>query len=164
METVIRVAFVYVFVLFALRVVGKREFGQLTPFDLVTLLLIPDLVTQALLWEDYSMTNAVIALCTLFTLVFMTSVLTHLSRRSQEIIEGTPTVLVHDGRFIERNMNQQRVPPEEVYAELRKAGLERLDEALWVILETDGRISVVPKRDQDGGAATPEERGEDRAA
>ena len=49
METVIRVAFVYVFVLLALRVVGKREFGQLTPFDLVTLLLIPDLVTQALL-------------------------------------------------------------------------------------------------------------------
>src|SRR5690606_36529224 len=113
METVIRVAFVYVFVLFALRVVGKREFGQLTPFDLVTLLLIPDLVTQALLREDYSMTNAVIVLCILFTLRFLTSVLKYLSRRPQEIIERTPTELVHEGRIIERNMNQQRDPPEE---------------------------------------------------
>ncbi len=71
-------------------------------------------------------------------------------------------MLVHDGRFIEQNMNQQRVPPEEVYAELRKAGLERLEEALWVILETDGRISVVPKRDQ--GMAPAEAPGEERAA
>src|SRR5690606_6958714 len=141
---------------------GKREVVQLAPCDLLTPLPTPDLATPALPREDSSMTNAIIALCTLFTLVFLTSVITHLSRRSHAIIEGTPAVLVHDGRFIEQNMNQQRVPPEEVYAELRKAGLERLEEALWVILETDGRISVVPKRDQ--GMAPAEAPGEERAA
>ena len=61
METVIRVAIVYVFLMAALRFLGKREFGQLSPFDLVVLLMIPELVSQALVREDFSLTNAIVA-------------------------------------------------------------------------------------------------------
>ena len=71
----LRVALIYVFILLGMRVVGKREFAQLSPSELVSLLMIPELVSQALSHEDYSLTNALIGVCTLLLLVFVTSVL-----------------------------------------------------------------------------------------
>ncbi len=158
METVVRVAVLYVFLMLALRVLGKREFSELTPFDLVTLILIPDLVQQALIREDYSMTNALIALCTLFSLVYATSLVSHLSRRMENVLGGEPTVLVHHGRFIEEHMNQQRITPAEIYSELRRVGLERIEQVKWVILEPDGRISVIPVRQEELGQSSERHR------
>jgi uncharacterized membrane protein YcaP (DUF421 family) len=149
METVVRVAVLYLFLMLVLRVMGKREFSELTPFDLVTLILIPDIVQQALIREDYSMTNALVALCTLFTLVFATSLLSHLSKRMENVLGGEPTVLVYQGRFIEDHMNHQRITPAEIYSELHRVGLETIDQVKWVILEPDGRISIIPVRRED---------------
>ena len=149
METVVRVAVLYLFLMLALRVMGKREFSELTPFDLVTLILIPDIVQEALIREDYSMTNALVALCTLFTLVFATSLLSHLSKRMESVLGGEPTVLVYRGRFIEDHMNHQRITPDDIYSELRRVGLERIEQVKWVILEPDGRISVIAVRQED---------------
>ncbi|HEY8483083.1 MAG TPA: YetF domain-containing protein [Longimicrobiales bacterium] len=135
---------------------GKREFSELTPFDLVTSILIPDIVQEALIREDFSMTNALIALCTLFSLVFATSLVSHLSRRQETVIGGAPTVLVHQGRFIEDQMNRQRITPDEVYSELRKVGLERIEQVKWAILEPDSRISFIPAS-QEGTPERPSE-------
>lgn len=145
METVLRVAILYLFILVGLRVLGKREFSQMSPMELVALLLIPEIASQGLIREDFSVTNAMIGVATLFVLVFANSFLTHLSRRFEEVVEGTPTVLVHDGRFAEANLNKERISPEEVYSELHKVGLERIDQVRWAILEGDGKIAVVPK-------------------
>lgn len=144
METVVRVAVIYVFVLVALRVLGKREFSQLTPFDLVILLLIPELAQQSMVREDFSITNALIGLSTLFTLVLITSVLSHLSSKAESLLSGTPTVLVSDGRILEDHLNSERVPPTEIYGEMHKVGLSDLSQVRWAILETDGKISFVP--------------------
>lgn len=143
METVLRVAITYVVILAGFRVMGKRELSQLSPFELVTLLLIPEIFAQAIIGEDFSMTNALVAFTTLLSLVFLTSVLAHVSRRFGAVIEAGPSVLVANGRMIERNMNRERITPEELHSELRMSGLEELSQVKWAILEADGKISVV---------------------
>jgi uncharacterized membrane protein YcaP (DUF421 family) len=143
METVIRVVAIYLFLMVALRVMGKREFSQMAPFELVTLLMIPELVAQALVREDFSLTNAVVAVCTLLTMVLLTSILAFRSRTLGKIIEGEPAVLVQHGLLVPGNMALERIPPEEVVSAMHNAGLERLAQIKWAVLETDGKISVV---------------------
>ena len=148
METVIRVLVIYIAILVGLRVLGKREFGQLSPLELITLLLIPDLVVQGVIQSDFSMTNSLVALTTLLSLVFFTSLLSHRFKRIEKLIGGEPTLLVAKGKFLERNMNRERIAPDEIFNEMHKAGLERLRQVRWAILETDGRIAIVPEGDQ----------------
>lgn len=146
MESVLRVAFVYFLLMVTLRLLGKRELGRMSPFELVLLMLIPELFSQALVREDFSMTNATIAFLTLVSLVFATSLMAHRFPAVGQVISGRPSVLVADGRFVETNMNRERVQPDEVYAELRKAGFDDIGAARWVVLEDDGKVSVVPLR------------------
>lgn len=144
METVIRVAVVYVFLMAALRFLGKREFGQLSPFDLVVLLMIPELVSQALVREDFSLTNAIVAVSTLMTLVFLTSLLSHRFPAVDKVISGESAVLVQHGALVPEAMNRERVNPGEVLDAVHTAGLEAMEQVKWAILGTDGRISVIP--------------------
>lgn len=144
METVARVAFVYILLMVTLRVIGKRELGRLSPFELVLLMLIPEIFAQALMREDFSMTNAVIAFCSLVLLVFLTSLAAHRFRGMERVLAGEPAVIASGGRFLQEAMNRERVQPDEVYAELRKAGFERLSDAKYIVLEDDGKMSIVP--------------------
>src|SRR5256714_15479902 len=114
METVLRVAFVYLLVWACFRVLGKRELTQMSPFELVTLLFIPQLFSRALTRQDYSMTNAVIGSTTLFTLVFLTSVMTYRFRWLSRIMQARPTVLVSRGSIIEEHLNRERIGPEDI--------------------------------------------------
>lgn len=143
METVLRVALIYAFVFAGIRIMGKREFGQLAPMELLSLLLVPEILAQGLLREDFSLTNGLIGVSTLFLLVYLTSTATHVSKRFESVAESPPTVLAHHGRLIERNLNRERVSPDEVYGEIRKQGLERIEQVRWAVLESDGKISVV---------------------
>jgi uncharacterized membrane protein YcaP (DUF421 family) len=78
--------------------------------------------------------------------VVRTSLLAHRFRTLERFLSGTPTVLASNGRFLDEHMNEERVQPEEVYAELRKAGFEKLSDAKWIVLEDDGKLSIVPIR------------------
>ena len=149
METVTRVIVIYLFIMIGLRVLGKREFGQLSPLELVTLLLIPEIVAQGLVREDFSLTNAIIGISTLFGLVFLTSLVMQHSRKAEEVITGKPTLLVYDGNLIAENMNRERITPDEIYTELHKAGLFKLSQVRWVILESDGKLAVIPKEGEE---------------
>jgi len=144
MEIVLRIAFIYFFLMIALRLMGKRELSKMSAFELVMLMLIPELFNQAAVKEDHSMTAAVIATATLLTLVILTSVVSHLSKRVHEVVSGTPTVLVKGGRYVEKNMNRERIAPDELLAEMHKAGYQELEQIKWAILEDDGKISLVP--------------------
>jgi uncharacterized membrane protein YcaP (DUF421 family) len=144
MDTIARVVVIYVFLLVAMRVVGKREFGQLGPFDLVVLLLIPEMLTDALTSGDPSLTNGLIGVATLLTLVFLTSLLAYRSKAAGRALEGSPTVLVQHGFLVPRHLDCERVTPDEVLAAMHESGLERMEQVKWAILGTDGRISVVP--------------------
>jgi uncharacterized membrane protein YcaP (DUF421 family) len=144
METVIRVFLFYVLILLGLRVMGKREFSQLSPLELVTLLLIPELVQQSVVRDDMSVVNGIIGLATLFAIVFISSLLEHHSKTFQKMVGGSPTVLVAHGEFVPDVMNRERVSPDEIYTEMHKAGLAELSEVKWAIMESDGQIAIVP--------------------
>jgi uncharacterized membrane protein YcaP (DUF421 family) len=149
METVFRVAIIYLFLMFALRIMGKREFGQLSPLELVTLLLIPELVSQALLREDFSITNAIIAMTTLFTMVFLTSLVMQRSKKAERAIAGEPTVLVYHGKLVPEHLHKERVTESELFSEMHKSGLDRLEQVRWAILESDGKIAIIPEDSGD---------------
>ncbi|NIM41133.1 MAG: DUF421 domain-containing protein [Hydrogenophaga sp.] len=143
MDTVARVTVIYLVVLLGLRVLGKREFGQLSPLELVSLLMIPEIVSQALIGSDYSLTTGLTGLCTLLVLVFLTSLLVQRFERVGRLVSGDPTVLVYEGRFLVDAMNRMRVTPDEVFTEMHKTGLEALSEVKWAILEPDGSIAIL---------------------
>ena len=146
METVIRVVIVYALVWACFRILGKRELTQMSPFELATLLLIPQLFSRALTRQDYSMTNAIIAATTLCTLVFITSAMSYRIRGFARIVQARPTVLVQRSTLIEEHLNRERIAPEDIFSAMHKVGLERLDQVEWAILESDGRIALIPAR------------------
>jgi uncharacterized membrane protein YcaP (DUF421 family) len=151
METVVRIILIYVFLMVALRLMGKREFGELAPFDFVVLLLIPEMFSQAMVREDFSLTNALIAVSTLLSLVFMTSLLNYRFPRFGKVVAGEPAVLVRHGCLVAKTLDRERVAPGEVLDAMHAAGLHRMEEVRWAILETDGRITVIPWEPAGGG-------------
>jgi len=144
MEIVLRIALIYLFLMVVLRLMGKREFSQLSPFELVTLLIIPEILTESLNMGEASITSAVIGVATLLTLVFGTSLLAYRLPRFGSWTEGEPVMLVHHGYLVPSALHRERISPVEIQSELRKAGLQSLDQVKWGVLEPDGKISFVP--------------------
>jgi uncharacterized membrane protein YcaP (DUF421 family) len=150
MEIVLRVAIIYAFLLVALRLMGKREFSQLSPTELVTLLIIPEMLTEALNLGESALTTSVIAVSTLLSLVFLTSVLAYRFPGFGKWTEGEPVMLVRDGTLISPALHRERVSPEEILSEMRKAGLERLEQVKWGVLEPDGKLSFISRPSERG--------------
>lgn len=138
-----RIAIVYAALTFAFRTMGKRELSQLSPFELITLMLIPEILSQGMAGES-SLLISFVGLCTLFLLVTATSVLAHRFRKFSMLIEPEPTVLVADGRIRVNAMNEERVQPEELFSEMHKHGYRELSEIKWAILESGGDIAFIP--------------------
>lgn len=155
MDIVLRITVIFVAVLAGLRILGKREFGQLSPHELVTLLIIPEIVSPALTAQDTSLAGALIGTSTLLVLVFMTSVASHRLRAVERLVSSQPLVLVRNGELLCESMNRSRISAEEVLAETRKAGLAHLHEVGWAVLEADGTISIIPMpgRERHGSGA-----------
>jgi uncharacterized membrane protein YcaP (DUF421 family) len=147
-----RVALIFVTLMIAFRLLGKRELSSLSPFELVTLMLIPEVLSDAL-QQDGQLLNGLVALSALLFMVLATSLLAHRFQPVSRVVEAEPTVLVHDGRLRERAMNEERIQPEELMSELRAHGLDRLSQVKWALLESGGRISIIP-REQQGGQST----------
>ncbi len=147
MDVVFRIAFVYLFLLVIFRLLGKRELSQLSPFEFVVLILLPEILTDGMTAGDHSLTTATVGSATLLLLVFLTSVLSHRFRWFEDLTEGESTVLVYKGRFLESNLNRERVQPAEVFMYMHLEGFERLEQVKWAILEDDGTISIIPEAD-----------------
>ena len=144
METVLRIFIVYIFVMLGLKMLGKREFGELAPFDLVVLLLIPDILSQSMVRNDFSITNSLVGVSTLLCLVFFTSIISYRFKPVSKAITGVPKVLVRHGSIVQHNLDRERVPPDEILDAMHQVGLYRLDQVMWAILETNGKVSIIP--------------------
>lgn len=144
METVLRVCLIYVFVVGGLRVVGKRTFGQLTAADLVVLMFIPEMFQQSIAREDFSLTNAAIAVSTLLLLTFLMDTLTYRFPRFGAFANGNPVTVVSHGFLRTDRMDPERVSSEEILDAMHRAGLERMEQVKWAVLYPDGTIAVVP--------------------
>jgi uncharacterized membrane protein YcaP (DUF421 family) len=145
MDIVLRAAFAYVFILFLLRVVGRRELSSMEPSDLVLLVVIGDLVQNGVTQSDYSMTGVVLAVSTFGLLAVVTSYVVFRSRRAQSVIEGEPLIIVQDGEPIERNLRGERLTVDEVMEQARQHEVESLSDVKWAVLETTGQISFIKR-------------------
>ncbi|HET7128892.1 MAG TPA: YetF domain-containing protein [Gaiellaceae bacterium] len=143
MDIVIRAAVAYVFIIFLLRIVGRRELSTLAPSDLVLLVVMGDLVQNGVTQSDQSVTGVFLALSTFALLTLAVSVVTFKSRRVQTLVEGAPLILVQDGKPVEKNLRSERLNVDDVAEEARGQGIERLDEIKWCVLETSGSMSFI---------------------
>jgi uncharacterized membrane protein YcaP (DUF421 family) len=148
MDIVIRAAVIFVFVYLLTRLLGRRELSTLEPFDLILLVVVGDLVQQGVTQNDESLTGALLAISTIGLLTVALSYVSFRFKRMRPILNGEPIVLVEDGEIIEANLRRQRLTREEIGAEARLEGIAAIEEVRWAILETNGRISFVEKRDE----------------
>jgi uncharacterized membrane protein YcaP (DUF421 family) len=145
MDIVLRATAVFVFLFVVMRVTGRRELGQLEPFDLILLVVVGDLVQQGVTQNDYSVTGTLLAVSTFVVLVVAVSYLGFRFRRLRPLLEGQPIVLVEDGRVIESNLRRERITRAELLAQARLQQIPSLAEVRWAVLETGGQISFIPR-------------------
>jgi uncharacterized membrane protein YcaP (DUF421 family) len=159
-EFVVRAAAVYLFLLVLLRLTGKRQVGQLSPFDLVLLLVLSNAVQNSMNGGDNSLTGGLLLALTLVALNFLIGLLTARSKKLETLVEGRPQVLIHNGLLFEEVLASAQLSRHELQAALRRAGCASIHEVRTAVLENNGGISVI-KRDHSapaqGSTNTPHE-------
>jgi len=154
-ELIVRGAVVYGFLLALLRLTGKRQVGQLAPFDLVLLLVLSNAVQNSMNAGDNSLVGGLISATTLVVLNYLVGLATFRSKRLEAIVEGRPQVLIHDGKLFEDVMAGAQLTHHELKAALRQAGCTCVEEVRSAILENNGAISVVTGRTGERHGAAP---------
>jgi uncharacterized membrane protein YcaP (DUF421 family) len=145
MDLVLRALVLFAAVYLLLRVVGRRELAQMEPFDFILLIVLGDAIQQGLTQDDYSVTGALIVITSIAAIQVSVGYAAFRSRRFRTIVEGEPVVLVENGRIIEKNLRRARIAPEELAEEARQSKLTSIQQIAWAVLETSGRISIIPK-------------------
>lgn len=153
-EIVVRTAIIYIFLVVAMRLSGKREVGQMSVLELVAILVVSDAVQNSMVGENTTLWGGIVAVVTLLGMDAAIRSATRRSRRLRGAIEGEPRLLVRDGRLLERALREERVDASEVRAAVRSAGIARVEDVRLAVLETDGTISVIPRETQ-GGTTRP---------
>lgn len=143
-ELVARAIVVYAFLLALLRITGRRQVGQLAPFDLVLLLVLSNAVQNSMNAGDNSLIGGLISAATLVGLNFLVGLATHKNKRLEAVIEGHPQVLIHNGRLFESVMAAAQLTHHELNAALRQGGCASVQEVHLAVLENNGAISVIP--------------------
>ena len=147
MDSVLRVVVIFVFLLVLFRLAGRRTLSEMTSFDLVLLLIVSEQTQQAMVGQDHSVMNAFLMITTLIGLDIALSLLKQRWPWVDKVLDGTPTVIVENGRPIKDLMARARVDVEDVLDAAReKMGLERLSQIKYAVLEKNGGISIIPYR------------------
>jgi uncharacterized membrane protein YcaP (DUF421 family) len=154
LEIALRTGIIYLLVLIGIRISGKREVGQMTPFDLVLLLLISNSVQNAMTGPDTSLAGGAVAATTLLVLNYLVAEVSGGNRRFRKFVQGQPSLLVHDGQVIEAHMAKEHVSMDELERSLREHGLSSHKDAALAVLEVDGSISVLKYDDIEPTAST----------
>ncbi len=150
MESVTKAVVVYLFLLVMFRIAGKRTLAEVTAFDLVLLLIISEAVQQALVGQDYSMTNAFLVVATLVGLNVLMSEIKLRFKTAERVLDSTPVLIVDNGRLLHERMDKERVDVGDLLDAAREHhGIERMEQIKYAVLERSGRISIIPV-DQPG--------------
>jgi uncharacterized membrane protein YcaP (DUF421 family) len=148
MDSVLRATAIYLFLLVLFRIAGKRTLSEVTTFDFVLLLIIGESTQQALLGEDFSLTNAFLIILTLIGIDVAMSLWEQRWPRLRKWLEGIPLVIVEHGQPLHERMKWARVDEEDILTAARELqGLARMDQIQYAILERSGGISIIPKQD-----------------
>lgn len=129
-----------------LRSSGKRTLSKMNAFDFIVTIALGSTLATVLLSDSVPLAEGLVALALLICLQYVMTWLSVRSPRFQALIKSDPTLLAHEGRYLDAAMRRQRVTRAEIEAALRDSGLDRIEDASGVVLETDGSISVTPAR------------------
>ncbi len=145
MDIVVRAALAFTFIFLLTRVVGRRELNSLEPFDLIMLVMLGDLVQQGVTQSDYSVTGLLLAGGTVGMLTVVVSYASFRFKRVRPLIDGEPVIVVQDGEPIAANLRRERLTVGEIAAAARLEQIASIADVKWAVLETNGRISFIPK-------------------
>jgi uncharacterized membrane protein YcaP (DUF421 family) len=148
MNTIFRAGAIYVVLLVIFRLTGKRSLAQITPFDFVLLLIVSETTQQAMVGDDFSITNAVLAILTLIMADLGLSLLKLRSARVGRWLDGLPELIVDKGVPLRERMAKARVEEADILTAARYShGLTRMDQIRYAVLEQTGEISIIPKEE-----------------
>jgi uncharacterized membrane protein YcaP (DUF421 family) len=145
-EKVIRAVVIYLFLVIALRIVGKRELSQLNTLDFVVLLAVANAVQNGLIGSDDSVTGAVVGAVVLFGTNSALAYVVFRNNRLRKLIEGTPTVLIRDGRILQDALDREELTRDDLLVEIQSAGADTFDEVQSASLLPNGKVVVVQKK------------------
>jgi len=158
MDIVLRATAMFAVVFLLLRLLGKRELGQMAPFEVVSLVVMGDLIQQGITHNDYSVTGAALAISTFAFWTVVLGWLSYFSPRLNALLEGQPRVIICQGRLLKENLRRDRMTRTEIESEMRLAGIGAIDDVAWAILEPSGKISFIKR---DGGSEPTRQRAQD---
>ncbi|TBW11898.1 DUF421 domain-containing protein [Azotobacter chroococcum subsp. isscasi] len=145
MDAVLRATAIYLALLVLFKIAGRRTLAEISNFDLLLLLIIGEATQQALLGDDFSLTNALIVIVTLIAIDVGLSFVKLRFARIDMLIEGTSTLIVEDGRPLKKRLREARLREEDILLTARQSqGLERMNQIKYAILEKNGKISIIP--------------------
>jgi uncharacterized membrane protein YcaP (DUF421 family) len=154
-EKILRSVVVYVFLLAAFRFTGKRQVGQLTPFDLVVLLVISNVVQNAVIGPDNSLGGGLLGAVVILVLNGILVEITYRSKHLRRVLEASPTVLIHNGKLIDKNLSRERISLDDLHAAMRRAGVMDISHVHVAMLEENGGISVIPRATTPSSGVLP---------
>lgn len=145
MDSVLRALAMYLALMVLFKIAGRRSLAEVTTFDFVFLMMISEATQQALLGDDFSVTNSMVVIATLITLDVGLSLFKQRSGVVSRLIDGEPTIIVEDGKILRRRAQRARLAEADIMEAARSSqGIETLDEIKFAILERNGKISVIP--------------------
>jgi len=146
LEKILRPIIVYVFLIIGLRLSGKRELAQLNPFDLIVLLTLSNTVQNAIIGDDNSVTGGIIGATSLLGVNYLVVRFLYDHRKLDQVVEGSPDVLIENGRVHEHKLKKELITKEELAAAARKQGFDSLSEVQQCVLEPGGTLSFTARK------------------
>jgi len=143
--SIFRAFILYLLVILVMRIMGKREIGQLQPYELAITLIISELVTLPMENNSIPLINGVIPVFTITLAQLLLSYLTTKSQWIQDFVSGKYTIIIENGKMIQKNMMKQKYNITELLEQLRMNGVVKVDDVQYAILETSGQLSVILK-------------------
>ena len=155
--TLTRTIFLYFVIMLFLRLMGKRQLGQLQPFEFVSLLIISELVSVSMQDTGLPLMNSLLPLAIIAIVQILIALLNLKSQATRRFFCGSPTAIIKNGRLIEDNLRYLRMDLDDLLEELRTSGYFDITEIEFAMMETNGRISILPKAAKR--PLTPEDMG-----
>jgi len=134
---------IYLFVIFAIRLFGKKELAQLSVIDLVFILLISNSVQNAMVGSNVSLSAGIVAATTLFVMNYVLKLILYRSKTVSSLVQGNALMLVYKGSVLLPHLEQAKITAEELDAAIREHGIEKMSDVDLAVLEVDGNISVL---------------------
>ena len=147
-ERAVRAIIVYVFLLVLFRIFGRRELGQLTGFDIIVLLTVSNILQNAMIGNDNSVTGGIVGAAVLLAANLTLALIVFRSRRAERVVEGSPRVLIHDGVLQHDQIKMELLTEQDVLSAVHREGLDSFSDVRLAIAEPNGMISVIPWREK----------------